>query len=495
MSTNTLPTKVKKVKKVRKRRKVTSESHPNLTPNQILKVNGEWPQEEIWDANAGVYRFQDRALSPAQHKVWVHPSRFRVAVCGRRFGKTLVAVNELIRAAQAGPNKLVWYLAPTYKMAKGILWRMLKDALSEKGISVSVSTKIVDTNETELTATLTQSGSRIVLRGCENEDDLRGYSLNFVVFDEVQDISMEVIDTIVRPAMGDKMAHGLYIGTPKGMGDNTIYRLYLRGTTEPDWESWVFTTEQGGNMPIAEIESAKRVVSLTKFKQEYLASFEAVQGRVLYNFDAVESVGKYIYDYSTEPPTVTGCEIFDNGTDLHIGMDFNVAKMTAVAGIKVNIAGQKGLHVIKDFVIENANTRLMCETIKEAFPGRKITVYPDPSGRARKTSAEVGQTDFAIIREFGFRLIAPSRAPLIVDSVNDLNALLKNAVGDRLLLVHPDCREVIRCLDGLLYKEGTSQPDKDSGLDHMVDGLRYLVSSQFSSIRRTMKITKLDTVH
>ena len=64
-------------------------------------------------------------LKPPQRKVFLSPERFRVLVAGRRFGKTYLALTELCRGA-AGPGRLAWYVAPTYKQAKRIAWKPLK---------------------------------------------------------------------------------------------------------------------------------------------------------------------------------------------------------------------------------------------------------------------------------------------------------------------------------------------------------------------------------
>jgi len=395
-------------------------------------------------------------------------SESHLYLAGRSFvttHNTVLAVNELIRAAQVKDKQEVWYLAPTYKMAKRIMWRMLKDAIPREAIA--------EKNEQDLSILIKDFESLISLKGCEDGDSLRGDDLNFTVFDEVQDIDIDVIDVVIRPALGNAMGEGLYIGTPKGMGENTIYQLYLRGLSEPDWKSWVFTTAEGGNVPLAEIASAKRVMTETKFKQEFLASFEAVQGRVFYNFSPTESVTD---------------EVFDDGSTILCGIDFNVNPMSATLAVKKG----DSLHIFDEFSIPNANTRLLCQSIKDKYPGRSITTYPDPSGKSRSTKAEVGQTDFTIIKSFKFGLEAPRKAPLVVDSVNDVNALLLNADGDRRLLIHPRCKQVIKSLDGLLYKQGTSEPDKTSGLDHQVDSIRYIVSQEFSIIKREVTVLTLD---
>ena len=118
-------------------------------------------------------------LSLAQKTIANDPHRFRVAVCGRRFGKTHLAIRELCKFARE-PERRCWYIAPSYRMAKQIAWTKLKKKL----ISLNWVKKI---NEQELLITLVND-SEIALRGADNYDSLRGVGLDFLVMDEFADI-------------------------------------------------------------------------------------------------------------------------------------------------------------------------------------------------------------------------------------------------------------------------------------------------------------------
>lgn len=379
---------------------------------------------------------------------------------------SVLSLNEILRALQVAPDQHVYYIAPYLKMARGIMWPMLMEAIPRH--------MIAHQDKNDLSVTLKGFNSTIHLCGADNPDSLRGITINFLVADEIQDIPLEVIDMILRPAMGTTMADGIYIGTPKGKGNNTAYQLYLRGKTLPDWKSWHFTTEEGGNVPREEIESARQTMTKKQFDQEYLASFTTMLGRVYYAFDMDD--------------TVRG-DIVDNGDEIHIGMDFNVGKMCAVC---CQVDDGK-VYVFDEIVLMDSNTREMCVEIARRFPNRKITVYPDASGKSRKTSANAGQSDFSIITsEFGFGLQSPPKNPPVADRVNSLNSMLQAADGTRKLFVSKTCKEVIMCLDGQVYKEGTNAPDKQGELDHMNDALGYFINYKFSLIKREVKMLTLD---
>ena len=202
-------------------------------------------------------------LSLAQAEIANSAKRFRTAICGRRFGKTYLAIRELARFARY-PNSTCWYIAPTRMQGKGIVWEELKDRLGKLNW-------IAKTNESELTITLI-NGSEITVKSADSYDRMRGFSVNFCVFDEFADMDPEVW-TVVRPTLSDTQGHAFFIGTPKGR--NWFYDTFKLGENEsdPDWKSWHFTTQDNPLIDPTEIESAKKTLSTFAFKQEYMASF------------------------------------------------------------------------------------------------------------------------------------------------------------------------------------------------------------------------------
>jgi hypothetical protein len=133
--------------------------------------------------------------------------------------------------------------------------------------------------------------------------------------------------------------------------------------------------------------------------------------------------------------------------------------------------------------VPSSNTEEVAAELRGRYPGRRIVVCPDPSGRARKSSAPVGQTDFTILERAGFTVRAGKNAPPVVDRINNVQAMLLAGNGRRRLLVHPKAHALVRGLDGLTYKEGTSQPDKTLGLDHITDALGYLLWQEFNVLQ------------
>ena len=383
-------------------------------------------------------------LTKPQSSIYTDTNRFRVVVAGRRFGKTFLSTVELITNALKGKSRHCWYVAPTYKAAKEIAWDMLLASVPKEYIQ--------KTNESSLTLTL-WNGSTISLKGAEKPDNLRGRSLDFVVLDEFADMRPEAWYEVLRPSLSDRQGNALFIGTPKGR--NHFYDLWTKGADENlDWRSFQYTTIEGGHVDQQEIESAKRDLDERTFNQEYQAQFVNYSGIIYYNFNREESVAR--------------CK--DDGSLLHVGMDFNLDPMSAVLAIREGST----IKIVDEIVIYGSNTDEIVDEIKTRYPNRQICVYPDPAARQRKTSAG-GRTDLSILQNAGFSVKVRERHSAIRDRINSVNARLKSADGERHLVIDPRCKQVIRSLERQTYKEGTSQPDKDSGFDHMNDALGYLI--------------------
>lgn len=390
-------------------------------------------------------------LKPRQHDVFKDPSRFRVVIAGRRSGKTHEVGVEIATTAAEHAGRRVWYIAPTYRQARDIAWGTFKAMIPADMIAGRP-------NESRLEIQLI-NGSEIALKGADDPDSLRGPGLDFAAFDEFAWIAPYAWD-VVRPMLADRKGRAMFTTTPAG--HNWAYDLYMRGLGgDPDWRSWQYTTEQAGIVPLAEVEAARRDLDPRIFRQEYEASFETLQGRVYSNFDRALNVD----------PAVR-----DTGAELLVGMDFNVHPMSAVVGVRV----ADECHVLDALEVPSSNTEEVAAELRTRYAGRRIIVCPDPSGKARKSSAPVGQTDFTILERAGFEVRAPEAAPPVVDRVNNAQAMLLAGNGRRRLKIHPRAHALVRCLDGLTYKQGTSQPDKGLGLDHLPDALGYLLWQEFN---------------
>ena len=386
-------------------------------------------------------------LTKPQHEVSTCKKRFRVLISGRRFGKTYLCITEMMKYATQ-PNQKIWYVAPTFKMAKEIAWSNLKEMLNKFNW-------IEDINETTLTIRIRKSNSIISLKGADHYDALRGTGLNFLILDEFADIDKRTWFEVLRASVSDTLGDVLMCGTPKGYG-NWSYEMYLKGKQDDHWGSYQYTTVQGGMVSKEEIEQAKQDIDIRTFRQEFEGTFENYAGSVYYNFHPVDSV--------------IDCKI-DWERPLHIGLDMNVDPMSACV---TQIVKDK-IYAIDEIVIYSSNTDEMCQEIRDRYGSKiPIFIYPDPASRQRKTSAG-GRTDLSILQNAGFKVKVKHKHPSIRDRVNAVNSKLKDSKGQRYIFVSKSCKTMIKGLQRQIYKENTNIPDKEQGYDHMNDALGYLI--------------------
>ena len=365
-------------------------------------------------------------------------SRFKVLVAGRRFGKTHLCVRELCRFARH-PNKKVLYLAPTYGMARSIVWDDLKARLIELRW-------LKKKNENDLSIEL-KNGSQIYLKGTESADRIRGGGYDAVIFDEFSDIDKKVWTHIIRPALADREGTAMFVGTPKGTS-NWSYDLYTNAKFEKDWNSWAFTTIEGGQVTKEELESARQELDAKIYRQEFEASFESFDGVIYHNWDREKHISKYNFPL----PSI-----------VHVGIDFNTSPMSAIvfAG-----HGANSLWAIDELVLYNSNTHQMAQQIKNKFPNQRIIIYPDPAGRQRKTSA-MGQTDISILQNEGFIVKVRKGSIPVRDRINAVNSLLMNA------------NMTVKAMEKMSYKEGTNVPDLNNDYNHISDAFGYAIEYQY----------------
>lgn len=388
-------------------------------------------------------------LTKPQQEIIDNPARFKVAACGRRFGKTYASIAAMAKVARH-PNRKVLYVAPSYRMAKQIVWDDLKYMMVDKRWAKRI-------NESELTITLVNN-SQIMLRSADNPDSIRGIGVDYVVIDEAADIPKleDTWNAVIRPTLSDREGGALIIGSPKGR--DFFFDLYENAKTAPNWACWQYTTADGGNVSEEELEQAKHDLDERTYQQEYLSQFLTVSNLIYYNLS---------------DDNIKGMPLPDERTPLHIGMDFNIDPGVAVIAYQ----HQTGFHVFDEIQMYGTNTHEMVTEIERRYPSRKKFVYPDSSGSQRRSSAN-GITDHIILKNAGYDLRVGSVNPAVADRIASVNSALKSMSGDIKLTIDKKCVKLLECLRKQTYKEGTRVVDKDSGYDHMNDALGYLVNHQ-----------------
>ena len=205
---------------------------------------------------------------PREHQLKVHElldgKRFAVVVAHRRFGKTVAALNHLIREAVLNEKETprYAYIAPTYGQAKRVAWDYLVKYTTPLGGTNNISELRVDF-----------WGRRIQLYGSDNPDSLRGQFFDGVIIDEVGDQNPKIWTDIIRPALTDRKGWCLFIGTPKG--HNHFKELRDRAEKEDGWGLLEFKASETGVVDETELKAAKNEMGEDKYRQEFECSFDA----------------------------------------------------------------------------------------------------------------------------------------------------------------------------------------------------------------------------
>lgn len=239
--------------------------------------------------------------------------RFSVLVAHRRFGKTVLAVNHLLKQAAVCRRERgsFAYIAPFRNQAKEVAWAYLKHYTSVIPGRAA--------NESELAVTL-PNGARIRLFGADNPDALRGLYFDGVVLDEVAQMRPEVWGEIIRPALSDRMGWALFIGTPKGV--NLFSELYykaaeLQAEGDPDWYAASFPVTATSALPPSDVENMRRELSDNAWRQEMLCDFTASSDDTLIGLDDVtEAMSRRASEVDIAGmPVILGVDVARFGSD------------------------------------------------------------------------------------------------------------------------------------------------------------------------------------
>lgn len=435
-------------------------------------------------------------LHPGQSQVYYDlfvecKIRYAVAICSRGWGKSYfaataaaTAVFELLQLAKEVPNKTVYIIAPTYTQVTDIYYPLLNYQLGMEDYALRSSK--------DLGRFWFKDGVELRLISYEAIERLRGLGAYFVVCDEPSSWTkgvglQEAWQGIIQPCITTRWSpqraleynavspgRALVIGTPKGF--NYLYDMFNYHEVDDEWGSYHFDYTTSPYLDAEDIERTRHTIDLLKFNREYKASFEDSGNSVFYSFDRKLHV-------KTDIEPIRMAIDGDPGEEVHVAIDFNVglqcSALCAIRGNQLFIVGElKG----------NPNTEELGKELRRLFPKNKIKAYPDPSGRARKSSAPVGITDFSILESYGITCLAKSKAPPISDSVNAVNGKLKNAAGEVNLYVSASCKGVITSLERTKWVENnpdTATIDKKESVEHFSDGLRYLVEYLWPITRNT----------
>ena len=413
-----------------------------------------------------------KAQSDVFRDIFVDNSvRYGIACCSRGWGKSYLgattvtaAMNELLQLETSVPNKNVHIVAPTLDQCKEIYYPILAYEFGLESYAISYSR---DRGYFKF-----PKGVQIKLTSFESIERLRGKGSYYVLMDEIASWSSksakirDAWQSVIKPTIttrwsrdrakdyGSKPGMALGIGTPKGY--NYFYDMFNMWEKDGEYKSYHYDYLMSPYLDPNEVLKQKDTMTDVEFASEYLAQFKESGLLIFYCFD------RKVHVKPIEP--------FREDEVVYLGIDFNVAIQATTA---FRIRDDRTVEYVKEFK-GSLDTETLAIRLKKEFPNNQLVAFPDPSGRARKTSAAVGRTDFNILEEYGIRCIAHNAAPSIVDSAKAVNRKLMTANGKVSLYVSPECPNLIASLERTSWLEGdTATIDKSEGVEHFSDTVRY----------------------
>lgn len=237
-------------------------------------------------------------------------------VAHRRFGKTVLAINHMIKMALLlkKPMGKYAFVAPYLKQAKEATWEYLKY------YTAPIPNRKVDESELSIKLPGNAGTSKIRIHGADNPDALRGSYYDGVVLDEVAQMKPEVWGEVIRPMLADRPGWALFIGTPKGI--NLFSEMYERALTrqskgDPAWYAASFPVTATNALPDDELAQLQEDLSPNAWRQEMLCDFSASSDDILIPLPlAQEAASRTVreYDYSFSP-VVLGVDVARYGND------------------------------------------------------------------------------------------------------------------------------------------------------------------------------------
>ncbi|OPZ94953.1 MAG: Terminase-like family protein [Firmicutes bacterium ADurb.Bin419] len=253
---------------------------------------------------------------PAQAKIVNSRRPNKIIRCGRQFGKTLMALNEIVIQAIYKPGNY-WIVYPSYRQAKMVAWKKLLQIVDK------IPQLVVKRQHVDLEIDLS-NGSIISLKGSDNEDSLRGPSLNGVIMDEYAFIKPQVYQKIIEPMLSATHGFTWIISTP--LGFNHFYDMWNKVNANK-WNKFHFTSYDNPFIDKRFLDDKKESLDPDVFEQEYMASFKRLSGLVYKNFDAETHIIPPINDVNPE-------------WSVYMAIDFGQTNPTAVLWIAVKPTGE-----------------------------------------------------------------------------------------------------------------------------------------------------------
>lgn len=493
-------------------------------------------------------------LHAAHLEILGDSSRFKVLACGRRFGKTFIVVLMAL-AALMQLNRRIWIVAPDYSLCEKV-FRELYSLLVVQMQIIQPGKKGGGRarNQKGDYYLETPWGSVLEAKSMENPDSLAGDANDLVIVDEaaLQPNIEDIWTQMLKPTLMDKSGSAIFISTPRGK--NTFYKLYLNGQvgkrqregllnitknretgTDDDMREWSSFRKTSYDNPLlaSNPETSKKEVDdsyreailagkITKFKQEYLADFEAVSDSCFPGFvtEATDdNKFPHVVDYNWHP---------EEGP-IYAACDHNFAKPASTIFAQTNKYGDVIIfderftprttsymqaQQIIDKEAELTRTALDIWKIEQAPQSIKRhikfqNVVADVSGDQVQLNGRSAWDDMASVlgrrpvglkqpREVGSDMIRLwlNYPQFNSDGTPAINKDTNEQINRPKLFINRNCVNLIYALSTATFKKGKNSLLKEDydetpeGYEGLLDALRYLMVHLFHDTGSHMTVMK-----
>lgn len=415
-------------------------------------------------------------VTEPQEKFLALDCKFPAFVAGFGTGKSeVMCTSALLDSLEGGSGSLVAMYEPTYDLVRLILAPRMEEKLIDWGIryKYNKSENIIYTSSGQV--------GDFVLRTLDNPARIVGYESFRAKIDELDtlkaDHAQEAFNKIIAR-------------------NRQVPETYQRQSDKPMNTVSVFTTPEGFKFVYNKWAKNRapgyEMIQASTLSNPFLPDDYVQALRDSYPPQLIEAYIKGEFVNLTSGSVYTCYDRKANSSDreilpvdhLHIGMDFNVGKMSAIVHVK-----DKRTTTAVDEFMGLLDTPAMISAIKNRYPKHRVTIYPDSSGKNRKSS-NASETDVSQLRA-AFNVIVSGRNPFVKDRIASVQAMLCNANGERRYFINEaKCPETAESLEQQVYnKQG--EPDKSHDNDHPNDALGYFIHSQYPIIRNTTHTQQL----
>lgn len=394
--------------------------------------------------------------------------QFPALVAGFGAGKTFAAVIRAMTLKLKYPKQNVGYYLPTYDLVRQIGFPRFAEVMELMEVRGKVNKSFAEIEFPDM-------GS-VIFRTMDTPERIIGYEVADSLVDELDTLKTEnareswnKIISRNRQKKPDGSLNTVGVATtPEGF--RFVYERWQRDPAPGYRIIKAATMSNARNLPDGYIDSLR-----ASYPSNLLAAY--LDGEFV-NLTTGSVYPEFNRKLNSTDERIQPAEA------LHVGMDFNVGRMSAA----VHVLRGDMPHAVMEYT-GVLDTPAMAAILKARHPGHPIMVYPDASGQSRKSN-NASESDLSILKSAGFSVRVNPTNPRVKDRVLSVNAMIHKD-GDRRYRVNPEtCPQLVESLEKQPYDKN-GEPDKAGGLDHIVDAAGYFIAYRYPVIKRIALVQPL----